>query len=668
MIALAVLCVSATNCGSTDSTSPKNAQPALVETASQTPTSGTVGTPPNATAKVRVVSASGAPVGGVAVHFAVANGLGTVVGADVSTAGDGTASPGRWTLDTIAGANTLTAAVTGLPAATFSATGTPDAIAKLSIDTAPSLVATNRTPLPIQPSLQIRDRYNNAIHQSGIVVFAQASASCRASVLSGRATTDALGRATFTQLTLVGKTDVCSINFISPTRFATSASTTIRILAGSLLRLLPRSVVSQIATVGMAVGSVPSVVAYDADSNAVAGTTISFAIRAGSGTVTGATQLTDSLGIATVGSWLVGTIPAANSLEASTGVGAVAPISFSATSAAGPITKLAMLQPPSPAAMNGAVFVIQPRLQLQDAFGNAVPRAGISVMASVGSGGGSLGGQATVLSDSIGQASYTNLAVTGLVGQRTLIFSAGGLTPSSATLALAAGAPARLLVVAGDSQVVDAGTALPSAVSVLVVDVSGNPVGGAVVHFTASLGGSIAANSASTLADGTVRVPRWVVSSTPGVNTLLASVSGVSVPAVARALGVGFLANASSIDSTPIAGGGGRVTLASGSAATVLSSKAAPTAKLLLSEIAGTNPGSGNDTSRRFVARVVGGGPETTVVRLSVAIQDTLPTGSRQYLFVQRVGDSAGIGTWIPVDSAGAPLSVASIPDRKSVV
>src|SRR5262245_27742533 len=75
---------------------------------------------------VRVTSASGAPVSGVSVTFAVASGAGTVTGATPVTGADGVAAVGSWVLGSM-GSNTLTATVTASGIAgnpvTFAATG-----------------------------------------------------------------------------------------------------------------------------------------------------------------------------------------------------------------------------------------------------------------------------------------------------------------------------------------------------------------------------------------------------------------------------------------------------------------------------------------------------------------------------------------------------------------
>ena len=91
---------------------------------------------------VKVTDADLNPVSNVILAFAVTTGGGSTTFSNVPTASDGVASVGRWTLGSVAGANTLTASVAGLAGSpiTFTATGTAVA-AKLVIATPPSAAA-----------------------------------------------------------------------------------------------------------------------------------------------------------------------------------------------------------------------------------------------------------------------------------------------------------------------------------------------------------------------------------------------------------------------------------------------------------------------------------------------------------------------------------------------
>jgi hypothetical protein len=84
--------------------------------------------------------------------------------------------------------------------------------------------------------------------------------------------------------------------------------------------------------------------------------------------------------------------------------------------------ELAILVQPSQTTQPATVFAVQPAVELRSA-GAAVPRANVSVQASIQSGGGALGGTTTVLTNGSGRAQFTNLALSGTAGPSVLRFS-----------------------------------------------------------------------------------------------------------------------------------------------------------------------------------------------------------------------------------------------------
>ncbi|HEX3865734.1 MAG TPA: hypothetical protein VHV78_03240 [Gemmatimonadaceae bacterium] len=99
---------------------------------SATTTSAPVGTEVGGGAVVKVTDAAGRPVLGVSVGFTVTAGNGTINPRVAITDSSGLATT-TWTLGTVAGANQLTANVSGLAAIAFSATGTSGPAATLSL-------------------------------------------------------------------------------------------------------------------------------------------------------------------------------------------------------------------------------------------------------------------------------------------------------------------------------------------------------------------------------------------------------------------------------------------------------------------------------------------------------------------------------------------------------
>ncbi|HEX2091741.1 MAG TPA: dockerin type I domain-containing protein, partial [Longimicrobiaceae bacterium] len=98
-----------------------------------------------------------------------------------------------------------------------------------------------------------------------------------------------------------------SITFTATGR--SSAPTTVTIVAGN----------NQSATVGTAVATAPSVRVTDSGNNPVANATVTFRVASGGGSVTDSIRTTDDAGIATVGSWTLGTTAGTNTLTANIG-------------------------------------------------------------------------------------------------------------------------------------------------------------------------------------------------------------------------------------------------------------------------------------------------------------------------------------------------------------
>jgi Big-like domain-containing protein len=92
----------------------------------------------------------------------------------------------------------------------------------------------------------------------------------------------------------------------------------------------------QSATVNTAVGTPPSVIVKDAAGDPVAGVSVTFAVSQGGGSVTGATQLTNIAGVATVGAWTMGPTAGAQVLTATSGTLTGSPVTFTATATALP--------------------------------------------------------------------------------------------------------------------------------------------------------------------------------------------------------------------------------------------------------------------------------------------------------------------------------------------
>ena len=106
---------------------------------------------------------------------------------------------------------------------------------------------------------------------------------------------------------------------------------------------------AQTATVQTTVATAPSVLVTDIYGNPVSGVTVMFAVGGG-GPSTGPTPTTNASGIATVGSWTLGTVAGANTLTATSAGFTGSPVTFSATGTAGATAEFVLsLAPVRPA-------------------------------------------------------------------------------------------------------------------------------------------------------------------------------------------------------------------------------------------------------------------------------------------------------------------------------
>ena len=150
---------------------------------------------------------------------------------------------------------------------------------------------------------------------------------------------------------------------------------------------------------------------------------------------------------------------------------------------------LSLATQPSSTAASGTVLAQSPVVQLQTADGTPVAQAGVDVSVAVEN-GGSVSGPATVTTDAQGQATFTGLAVTALVGEHTLLFTASGLTEvRSNPVAITVGAPTTIAAGSVTPQSAEAGTQANDPPAALVTDGAGNPVAGVAVTFAVTQGG-----------------------------------------------------------------------------------------------------------------------------------------------------------------------------------
>jgi hypothetical protein len=199
------------------------------------------------------------------------------------------------------------------------------------------------------------------------------------------------------------------------------------IVAAGLLKLAGDG---QTALPGAAVPESIVVRVVDEDGAGVPGMSIGWNVVSGGGTVLPATGASDQEG-RLAARWVLGTA-GANSVNV-TAAGFGVTFTATATSNPPPASRLAIvIQPPD--AQSGVAFSPQPVIQLQDAQGAPISQAGVAVTAVLDSGPlfAALNGARTAVTGANGRAVFTNLGITGPVGDYYLGFTAVGATRAPA--------------------------------------------------------------------------------------------------------------------------------------------------------------------------------------------------------------------------------------------
>jgi hypothetical protein len=196
--------------------------------------------------------------------------------------------------------------------------------------------------------------------------------------------------------------------------------------AGAPANVVASAGTGQTAVQGTGVAVRPTVRVTDSTGNPVIGATVTFAVTAGGGSATSLIQTTDTQGQAAVGSWTLGS-GAPNTLRATvTGSGITGnPVTFTAQSA----TQVAITSAPAGPISLGTNFTIS--VQLRDGLGAPVALPGVSLTIAIASGGGTLNGTLTRVTDASGAVSFTLINVTGSAGARTFTVTGSGLTSAT---------------------------------------------------------------------------------------------------------------------------------------------------------------------------------------------------------------------------------------------
>lgn len=481
------------------------------------------------------------PVPNINVRFTIAGGAGRILTSstdttgqttvDVTTGAAGTASIFAWRLGST-GANTLSAelpAHTSVSAFVFSATGIIGPPTQVAVSNQAWGYTQSGTVHLGSPSVVVRDAGNNLV-PNATVNWTTPDAK---STLSGTAssTTSSTGIAAFPRSTVnwtaagaVGDT----MSLVATVSGTSLTSTFKSKIVGVGTTLTKHAGDNQSGSVNTALAIRPAVKIVDAAGDPVPGTSISFAVTLGGGTVTGTPALADSVGISTVGSWTLGSTVGTNNntMRASLSSASTTFVDFTASATAGaPASVTAKSGNPTSSPVNSEVQVT---VIVRDAASNLVAGASVQFTPTNTPGNAAIIGTNPVITGANGEATATwRLDTLARTNTASAVTNSVGTNLSVTGTALAA---SKLTIVAGNDQTASPSTTLPIQPTVKVSDQYNNAVPSqsvtwAPAHGTVNCGAGATASCTSTSASTGNAVTSWTLGSSTGTQTLQASLT-----------------------------------------------------------------------------------------------------------------------------------------------
>lgn len=430
------------------------------------------------------------PIAGVPVTVARTSGTAALDGTlTVESGPGGSAAFDDLTLTGLVGNQVLTFSAAGVTPAVSNAIALQAGPAtQLTFTTAPPATAVNGADLAPPIVVQLRDLSGNPVASAGVSVAASIVTGA-GGALSGTTpvTTAASGSATFSNLRITGPVGQYTLRF-SATGLTAATANPLTLQPGAAAALAMSTQPPPSAVSGVPLSPQPAVRVVDQSGNTVttSAASITASLESGPGTLGGTLNVSATSGIATWSNLTItGTTGTYSIRFASPGLTSV--ISGSIGLGAGAATALQFVGTPATTATNGTAITPAIAVRLVDASANPVAQSGVSVGAVLATGSGGLGGTVVATTDAGGVATFSNLILTGTVGNYTIRFEVSGVTPvTTAAIALSAGTPTQLGFATAPSPAAVNGVALTTQPVVQVQDASGNPVAQAGILISAT--------------------------------------------------------------------------------------------------------------------------------------------------------------------------------------
>jgi len=283
------------------------------------------------------------------------------------------------------------------------------------------------------------------------------------------------------------------------------------------------SATTQTAIAGTAVTEAPSVKVVDQRGAAMANVTVAFAVQGG-GTVVNSTAMTNAAGIASAGTWTLGSTAGQQSVSAT--VAGLNPVTFTATAQARTPATVTAVSAPNQNGVTGSAVAEAPTVRVNDQTGAAL--AGVTVTFAVTAGGGTIA-TTTATTGANGQASAGTWTLGAVAGPNTVTATVAGLSSVQFNATGAARTATTVTAQSPTTQTGTAGAAVASPPSVRVNDQTGAPMAGVPVTFAVTAGGgTLVGANATTNANGIATVTSWTLGAAAGTNTVTATVAGLA--------------------------------------------------------------------------------------------------------------------------------------------
>ena len=372
------------------------------------------------------------PVKKAGVTIVAALGGGATSGvATVNTDASGRAQFTSLSLSGAAGPHELSFSSTGLTTLTHALVLTAGAATRLQARSSVAQSAVAGTLAAEPPSVLVTDNADNPV--SGVAVAFTVTGG-GGTLTGGNPVSDAAGVATVTSWTLGSDPGPNTVSAALPA----GGTPVVFSATGLATVILTRQSDNMDGEVNQPASAAPSVLVTDTGGAPLAGVTVTFAVPGAAGSIASPVQVSDAAGIATSGSWTLGTTAGPQTATASA-PGAL-PVSFSATARPGPASSLVVTGGNNQSAVIWHRVPVDPTVTVRDQFGNAVPAG--TILFQVNAGGGTVAtGSVPVASDgsaatpwSLGRSPGANGLSASLTGSAVpaVSFSATALPPTSA--------------------------------------------------------------------------------------------------------------------------------------------------------------------------------------------------------------------------------------------